>query len=61
LVYKNLTKLSAEYLHKIKVPMRLTLDDQQIFDSSLNCSICHKALGTDRVRDSRWNFRITIK
>jgi len=47
---KNLTKLSDDYLHKI-VPMRLTLDDQQIFDNSLNCSICQKVLGTDRVRD----------
>jgi len=36
---KNLTKLSDEYLHKIN-PMRMTLDDQQIFDNSLNCSIC---------------------
>jgi len=36
---KNLTKLSDEYLHKT-VPMRMTLDDQQIFDNSLNCSIC---------------------
>jgi len=47
---KNLSKLSDDYLHKI-VPMRLTLDDQQIFDNSLNCSICQKVLGTDRVRD----------
>jgi len=31
--------------------MRMTLDDQQIFDNSLNCSICQKDLGTDRVRD----------
>jgi len=28
---KNLTKLSDDYLHKI-VPMRMTLDDQQIFE-----------------------------
>jgi len=46
---KNLTKLSDEYLHKI-VPMRITLDDQQIFDNSLNCSSFQKGLGTVRVR-----------
>jgi len=28
---KNLTKLSEDYLHKI-VPMRMTLDNQQLFD-----------------------------
>jgi len=48
---KNLTKLSDDdYLHKI-VPIRMTLNDQQNFDSSLNCSICQKDLGTDRVKD----------
>jgi len=47
---KNLTKLSGDYLKKI-VPMRMTLDDQKIFDYSLNCSICQKDVGTDRVRD----------
>jgi len=47
---KNLTKLSDEYLHKI-VPIRMTLEDQQIFDNSLNCSLCQKVLATDRVRD----------
>jgi len=31
--------------------MRMTLDDKQIFDNSLNCSICQKGLGTDWVRD----------
>jgi len=48
---KNLPKLSDEYLHKI-VPMTMTLDDQQIFCNSLNCSICQKVLGTDRIRDN---------
>jgi len=47
---KNLIKLSDDYLHKI-VPMGMTLDDQQIFDNLLNCSICQKGLGTDKVRD----------
>jgi len=42
--------LSDEYLHEI-VPMRMTLDDQQIFDNSLNCYICQKVLGTARIRD----------
>jgi len=27
------------------------MNDQQKFDNSLNCSICQKDLGTDRVRD----------
>jgi len=36
---KKVTKLSDGYLHKI-VPMRMTLDDQQALDNSLNCSIC---------------------
>jgi len=43
---KNLTKLSDEFLHKI-VPVRMTLGYQQIFDNSLNGSICQKVLGTD--------------
>jgi len=47
---KNLTKLSNGYLHKI-VPVRMTLGYQQIFDNSLNDSICQKVLGCDRVRD----------
>jgi len=47
---KNLIKLSDDYLHKI-VPMKMTLNDQQKFDNSLNCSICQKDLGTDRARD----------
>jgi len=47
---KNLTKLSDDYLHKI-VPMKMTLNEQQKFDNSLNSSICQKVLGTDRVRD----------
>jgi len=51
---KNLTKLSDDYLHKT-VPMRMTLNDQQIFDNSLNSSICLKGLGTDRGRD-HYNF-----
>jgi len=42
--------MSDEYIHKI-VPMRMTLDDQQIFDNSLNCYSCQKVLGTDKVRD----------
>jgi len=45
---KNITKLSDDYLHKID-PMRMTLDDQQMFHNSLNCSICQKDLGTDRL------------
>jgi len=31
--------------------MRMTLDGKQIFHNSLNCYICQKGLGTDRVRD----------
>jgi len=44
---KNLTKLSDGKI----VPMRMTLDDQQIFDNSLYCSIYQNGIGTDRVRD----------
>jgi len=47
---KNVTTLSDEYLHKI-FPMRMSLDDHQIIDDSLNCSTFQKVLGTDRVRD----------
>jgi len=47
---KNLTKMSDVHLHKI-VRMKMTLNDQQIFNNSLNCSICQKVLRTDRVRD----------
>jgi len=38
---KNLTKLSDDYLLKV-VPMKMTLNDRQKFDNSLNCSICQK-------------------
>jgi len=30
--------------------MKITLNDQQKFDNSLNCSICQKVVGTDGVR-----------
>jgi len=44
--------------------MRMSLDDQQIFDNSLNCSICQKGLGTDKVRDhchSKCNLDYKVK
>jgi len=42
--------MRAQNIHKI-VPMGMTLDDQKVFDNSLNCSICQKGLRTDRVKD----------
>jgi len=48
--HKYLSKLSDEYLPKI-VSIRMTWNDQQIFDNLLIGSFCQKVLGIYGVRD----------